>query len=126
VILNKIIAVGFWATPVAFLTSAAWSKPLGLVGIKMEGPEFMAGIFLSLPAYYFGRQIWKEQGKISFWTGMGMALFASVVIAAAPGLIPLDVPTQIKMALVSLCITLIVARAERQGKKWSEDDDTDS
>jgi hypothetical protein len=126
VIFNKLIAVGFWTTPLAFITAGALKKPLGLIGIDMSGPEFMAGFFLALPAYYFGRQIWKEQGKIGFWTGMGMALFASVVIAAAPNLIPLDVPTQIKMALVSLCITLIVAKAERQGNKWSKSDDTDS
>jgi hypothetical protein len=123
VILNKIIAVGFWATPIAFITSAATPNPLGLVGIKMGGPEFMAGIFLALPAYYFGRQIWKEQGKIGFWMGLGMALFSAIVVAAAPGLIPLDVPTQVKMALVALCITLIVARAERQGQKWSDASD---
>ena len=123
-ILNKLLAGAFWATPVAFITSAIAVKPLSLIGIEMEGPEFLAGIFLSFPAYYFGRQIWKEQGKIGFWGGMGMAIFAAVVVAAAPGLIPLEVPTQIKMALVSLCITLIVARAERQGKQWSKADDS--
>jgi hypothetical protein len=100
-----------------------WTAPLAVFGIEVDGPAFMAGVFLALPAYYFGRQIWKEQGRVSFWMGLGMAMFAAVVVAAAPGLIPLDVPTQIKMALVSLCITLIVARAERQGSKWSKVDD---
>jgi hypothetical protein len=110
-VINKAVAVGFWATPLA------------VFGIEMDGPSFMAGIFLALPAYYFGRQIWKDQGKVSFWTGLAMALFASFVVAAAPNLVPLDVPVQIKMALVSLCLTLIVARAERQGKNWSSGDD---
>jgi uncharacterized protein involved in response to NO len=111
VILNKAMAVSIWAAP------------LTVVGIEMDLPSFMAGIFLALPAYYFGREIWKEQGRVSFWMGMGMALFAAVIVAAEPGLIPLDVSPQIKMALVSLCITLIVARAERQGKEWSKTDD---
>jgi len=123
VILNKLLAAGFWATPVAFITSGVLTKPLSAVGIDMPVPDFMAGIFLAWPAYYFGREIWKEQGRVGFWMGMGMAMFAAVVVAAAPGLIPLDVPTQVKMALVSLCITLIVARAERQGKEWSKSDD---
>jgi hypothetical protein len=52
-----------------------------------------------------------------------MALFAAMVVAAAPGIIPLDTPTQVKMALVAFGITLIVARAERQGKKWRDSDD---
>jgi hypothetical protein len=110
VIVNKVAAVGMWASPLA------------VFGVEMDGPSFMAGIFLALPAYYFGRQIWKESGKVSFWMGLGMALFAAVIVAAEPGLIPLDLSPQIKMALVSLCITLIVARAERQGKEWSKTD----
>lgn len=105
------------------LAFAFWLSPLAIFGIEMDGPAFMAGIFLALPAYYFGRQIWKEHGTIGFWLGLGMAIFAAVVVAAAPNLIPIDIPTQIKMAIVSLCITLIVARAERQGKNWSKADD---
>lgn len=108
-ILNKTVAMALWASPLA------------VFGIDMDLPSFMAGMFFSLPAYYFGRQIWKEHGNLSFWMGLGMAMFAAMVVAAAPNIIPIDIPVQVKMALVSLGITLIVARAEKKGKDWVDE-----
>jgi hypothetical protein len=108
------------------VSMAIVASPLAVVGINMDVPSFTAGMMLALPAYYFGREVWREQSQIGFWMGMGMAAFGALVAAMAPELIPVNAPTQFKMVGVAFGITMIVAWLRKRGQKWSNGDDKNS